>query len=276
MVILKQMERSQLSEIVKRLKEYFKQEQDVSLAFIFGSVARGFAGENSDFDIAVYLKDRDKEIKVWRDILRIVNEEVDLIELNDAPATLVSNVLKTGIPLTIKDRDLYWQLYLSASAEAEDFANFSKDYWEIYKRSASLSPEDKTRLLERLQYLKAELQDMGEVEKLTFDEYRDDKVKRRNIERWAENICNATLDIAKIILASERKQMPKTYEQALTDFGRLIGLIEVENEMFSSFSRLRNILAHEYMEVLYERIRQFIKESPPLYDKVFAFLDKYV
>lgn len=270
------MKQSQLSEIVKRLKEYFKQEQDVSLAFIFGSVARGFAGENSDFDIAVYLKDRDKEIKVWRDILRIVNEEVDLIELNDAPATLVSNVLKTGIPLTIKDRYLYWQLYLSASAEAEDFANFSKDYWEIYKRSASLSPEDKTRLLERIQYLKAELQDMGEVEKLTFDEYRDDKVKRRNIERWAENICNATLDIAKITLASERKQMPKTYEQALTDFGRLIGLIEVENEMFSSFSRLRNILAHEYMEVLYERIRQFIKESPPLYDKVFAFLDKYI
>lgn len=265
-----------MSESVEGLKEYFEQQSSVLLAFVFGSAAAGFAGEDSDFDVAVYLKDMDKEIKIWRDISRIVKKEIDLVQLNDAPATLVSNVLKTGIPLTIKDRNLYWQLYLNASSEAEDFANFAKEYWDVYRRSCSLIPEDKARLLERVQFLKIEVQDICEFEKLTFNEYKDDRTKRRNIERWVENICNATLDIAKIILASEKKQMPRTYEQALTDFGCLVGLSEKEVEVFANFARLRNILAHEYLEILYERIQDFIKKSPSLYEKVFTFLDRYV
>lgn len=273
---LKYMNQSQVSESVERLKEYFEQQADILLAFVFGSVAAGFAGEDSDFDVAVYLKDADKEIKIWRDISRIIKKEIDLVRLNDAPATLVSNVLKTGIPLTIKDRNLYWQFYLNASSEAEDFANFAKEYWDVYRRSYSLVPEDKARLLERVQFLKIEVQDICEFEELTFNEYRGDRTKRRNIERWVENICNATLDIAKIILASEKKQMPRTYEQALTDFGCLIGLEEKEVEVFVSFARLRNILAHEYLEVLYERIQDFIKKYPSLYDKVFAYLDNII
>ena len=167
----------------ERLKEYFEQNSNVLLAFVFGSAATRLAGKDSDFDVAVYLKERDKEVEVWRDISRIVKGEVDLVQLNDAPATLISNIFKTGIPLAIKDRGLYWQLYLSSSKEAEDFADFAKEYWDIYERSRSLIPEDKTRLLERLQFLKAEFQDVGEFEKLTLKEYTDDKVKRRNVER---------------------------------------------------------------------------------------------
>ena len=50
-----------------------------------------------------------------------------MILLNDAPATLISNVFKTGIPLVIKDRRLYWDLYLTKSLEAKDFSHFAED-----------------------------------------------------------------------------------------------------------------------------------------------------
>jgi len=136
---------------IERLRKYFEEEENVLLAFIFGSSARGAEGEDSDLDIGVYLRNKTEEDEIWRDISRIVEQEIDLVVLNDAPATLISNVFKTGIPLVIKDRILYWDLYLSKSLEAEDFLEFAESYWRIYSRSTSLTPEDKVRLLERIQ-----------------------------------------------------------------------------------------------------------------------------
>ena len=262
--------------MIDLLKRYFERRGDVALAFLFGSSARGFDGRDSDVDIAIYLTEKEQEDRIWGEVSRIVEREIDLILLNDAPATLISNVFKTGIPLVIKDRRLYWDLYLTKTLEAEDFSQFAEDYWRIYSRSTSLIPEDKTRLLERVQFLETEYQEIGEFKKMTFAQYQKDKVKRRNIERWAENIINATIDIAKIILASEKKEMPKTYEEALLKFGFFIRLEEKEAEELSTFARLRNILAHEYLEVTYGGIKKFIDVSPAIYRKIFDFLSQYL
>jgi uncharacterized protein YutE (UPF0331/DUF86 family)/predicted nucleotidyltransferase len=265
-----------MNEKIEKLKRYFEEKENVLLAFIFGSSARGVEGEDSDLDIGVYLKNRTEEDEIWREISKIVEREVDLVVLNDAPATLVSNAFKTGIPFVIKDRKLYWNLYLAKSLEAEDFLEFAESYWRIYSRSASLIPEDKVRLLERIQFLESEYQEMGEFNALTFEEYRQDKAKRRNIERWTENVINATIDIAKIVLAAEKREMPRTYEQALSDFGIFIELEVKEAGELSTFARLRNILAHEYLDVTYERIKKFIVASPSIYEKMFKFLSKYI
>ena len=186
---------------VEKLRRYFEEEENVLLAFIFGSSVRGAQGEDSDLDIGIYLSNKTEEDKIWREISKIVEREIDLVVLNDAPATLISNVFKTGIPLVIKDRKLYWNLYLPKSLEAEDFLEFAESYWRIYSRSASLIPEDKVRLLERIQFLESEFREIDGFKELTLEEYRQDKVKRRNIERWTENIINATIDIAKVVLA---------------------------------------------------------------------------
>lgn len=265
-----------MNEKIEKLKRYFEEKENVLLAFIFGSSARGVEGEDSDLDIGVYLKNRTEEDEIWREISKIVEREVDLVVLNDAPATLVSNAFKTGIPFVIKDRKLYWNLYLAKSLEAEDFLEFAESYWRIYSRSASLIPEDKVRLLERIQFLESEYQEIGEFNALTFEEYRQDKAKRRNIERWTENVINATIDIAKILLAAEKREMPRTYEQALSDFGIFIGLEVKGAGELSTFARLRNILAHEYLDVTYERIKKLIVASPSIYEKMFTCLSKYI
>ena len=134
--------------MIDLLKRYFERRGDVALAFLFGSSARGLDGRDSDVDIAIYLTEKGEEDRIWREVSRILEREVDLVLLNDAPATLISKVFKTGIPLVIKDRRLYWDLYLTKTLEAEDFSQFAEDYWKIYSRSTSLIPEDKARLLE--------------------------------------------------------------------------------------------------------------------------------
>lgn len=265
---------------IQRLKEYFKRQDDVLMAFVFGSYARGREMAESDFDIAIYLKGRDYDIKksdeIWSDVTELLKKDVDLVCLNYAPATLVSNVMKTGIPLTIKNKRLYWEVYLRNTSEAEDFLRFLEDFWRIKQRAKSLSDEDKPRLLVRIDFLKTQMEEFGRFQDLTFDEYQRDIDKKRIVERWAENIINATIDITKIILASEKKLMPKTYEEAMRDFGILSGLTGDESRRFARLAHLRNILAHEYLEVLYESLRDFIKNSPLLYKKVFAFLERYL
>lgn len=259
------------------LKKYFQSNPDVLMAFLFGSYSKGHETAESDMDIAIYLrKNGAKADDIWADVIRIVDREVDLVDMHKAPATLISNVFKTGVQLTIKDKGLYWDVCLQKTLEAEDFYHFLNDYWKIYQKSRSLIPEEKARLLERLQFLKIELDDLEELKQLSFEEYKSDKVKRRNIERWTENILNATIDIAKIVLASEKEKMPKTYEQALFNFTMHILNNENEATCFSHFSNLRNLLAHEYLDVLYPRIQAFIKKAPNVYPKIFEFLEKYL
>jgi len=260
---------------LEKSRKYFQDKENVVLAFIFGSSAKGIAGEDSDLDIGVYLKDKKEEDEIWREISKVTGKEVDLVVLNDAPASLISNVLKTGIPLVVKDRNLFWDIYLTKTLEAEDFSEFVESYWKIYQRSGSLAPEDRTRLIERIQFLESEFQEIDSFKDLTLGEYQKDKVKRRNIERWTENIINATIDIAKIILASEKKEILKTYEESLLKFGLFAGLEDEEAEKISTLARLRNILAHEYLDILYKRIKNFITDSQPIYDKIFNFLSRY-
>lgn len=269
---------------IKLLREYFKKKPSVVLAFVFGSYVKGLAGEESDFDVAVYLisqftkpeKIRDVERKIWFEVSKIVEKEVDLVCLNNAPASLISNIFKSGIPLKIGDKKLYWELYLTKSTEAEDFLNFVEDFWEIKKRAKSLAKEEKERLVVRVDYLNDELGRLDRFKKLRWEEYLNNWDERKIVERWVENIISALIDIAKIVLASEKKKMPKSYGDALYYFGLLARLNKEEAEKFSEFSSLRNILAHEYLEVLYERIEDFIKEFPKPYEKVFKFLEDYL
>jgi len=261
---------------IKLLKEYLEKTSEVLLAFVFGSWTIGRTMEESDFDLGVYLKDVQAEDEVGSQATKILDENVDLVVLNEAPASLVSNIFKTGIPLTIKDRKLYLELYLQASSEAEDFLYFLEDFWAIAKRSKSLIPEDRELLLEKIHFLRAELKEIEEFKKLTFQEYSKNKVKRRNIERWVETILNATIDIAKLILASEGGRMPRSYEEALLGFVTFIGFEFEEAKKFSKFAGIRNILAHEYLDILYSRIQKFLEQAPESYERIMVFLETYL
>ncbi|MBI2668692.1 DUF86 domain-containing protein [Candidatus Woesearchaeota archaeon] len=264
-----------MNKVAKQVQQYFEHDPNVELAFLFGSAAAGKQTKESDIDIGVYLKDRATEASLWRKTQHSLPREVDLVVLNDAPATLISNIFKNGIPLTIKNKRKYWQLYLTKSLEAEDFEDFAVSYWKISKRSRSLSPEDKTRLLERLDFLQSEMRELPEMRAITSVQYEQDKLQRRNLERWAENILNALIDIAKIIIASQKKEMPKTYEAALSAFGVFAGLSKIESEKFAGLARLRNLLTHEYLDILFEKIQEFIHEFPKFYGKIAKPIEKY-
>jgi len=261
---------------IQILREYFKKKPSVVLAFVFGSFAEGREMKESDIDIAIYVKGKIRRAKLWLGLTRILGKEVDLVYLNDAPASLISNIFKNGIPLKIKDKKLYWELYLKATSEAEDFLEFLEDFYKIKQEAKSLTKEAKERLIIRIDFLKEELEKMDKFKGLTLKEYSENWEKRKIIERWTETIINATIDIAKIVLASEQKRMPKTYGDALFELGTMAGLTNETSEEFAEFASLRNILAHEYLEVIYGRVQEFIERAPSFFKKILNFLEKYL
>ena len=264
----------------KLLKDYFAEREDVLMAFVFGSRAQERSGNISDWDIAVYFKplsrtieweqDRNypQESKIWGDLCGILKtDHVDLIVLNRAPANIAASAIQ-GMPVVIKDRKVYLEFMLIVTQEAEDYRRTAKEYAEVYWRSSSLSQEDANVLNQRLIFLDSELRDADKFQGLTREEYESDSMKRRQVERWIENLMNASIDISKTILASEKRPIPSTYREVLRVIGTLPDFSKTLGEQLSQWVELRNILTPEYLDIRWRRIEHFIKISPPCFKQL--------
>jgi len=274
-------------EKIEQLKKYFEGKDSVLLAYVFGSKSRGISRSFSDWDIAVYFKpyqyceletrrEYPEEHKIWGDLERMLKtNEVDFLVLNRARPSLVFTVLNSGTPLVVKNRMLYMKLLIKTHYEATDWWNFTKEFYDIAERTKSISEEDKSILRVHTRFLENEYVDLQKFENLTKQEYIQDNDKRRNVERWVENLVMSAIDISKIILASEKKEIPQTYRETLFRF--VVRFLDKDSaQRFSHFAELRNILSHEYLDIKWEKIVEFIKNAstlyPPFIEKAKEFI----
>lgn len=261
---------------IEALTQYFKKESSVLLAFLFGSRAKGRESGISDWDIAVYFHPKDylefetereypDENRIWSDLIGLLEtDEVDFVVLNRARAPLIYNILRTGTPLILRDRRLYLDLLCRVSYEAVEWWDFVADFWKISQKAKSLPPEERTRVLEYLRFLENEFSEIERIKEFDWKDYVQDSFKRKIIERWVENLVMSALDIVKVILASEKREIPQTYKDTLKIFGALY--IDTSfGEKFSEFAFLRNILVHEYLDIKWRRIKNFIDQAERLY-----------
>lgn len=273
-----------LREKIALLKTYFSKRAEVSMAFVFGSHVKGSATSESDFDVAVYFKPEEKaleweetksykgEDEIWKNVEKLVALNTDLVILNRAPSTLAFSVLQEGKPIIIKDRSLYLRFLLTVSLEAEDFREFADDFWGIKQRSKSLRSADRERLIRIVDFLESELEDRPRFKGLDRKTYDSNSSVRRDVERWVENVVNASIDMAKVLLASAGKRMPQTYREMLEKLSTLEGFDSAVAEELAKYSKLRNILAHEYLDIRFEQIRNFVEESEGAYEKLVEFV----
>lgn len=133
---------------IKKLTEYFKNRDDIIMAFLFGSRSNGRIHQGSDWDIAVYFKplverieweehgrEYPEEDQVWNDCINILKtDDVDFIVLNRAPANIADTAIR-GIPLVIKDNNFWLRFVLIISREAEDYRRFVDEFYTIAQRS---------------------------------------------------------------------------------------------------------------------------------------------
>ncbi len=143
-----------------------------------------------------------------------------------------------------------------------------------------MKKEVRFRLAKHLTFLENEIKDYGFFQPLSWKEYNDDRIKRRNVERWIENIINSSIDTAKIILNSEGRSLPDTYKDIVKNLALVTGFDEEANEKLSRWTALRNIISHEYLDIRWSSIKIFISETEPLYkdflEKAKNYLEKKI
>lgn len=127
-----------------------------------------------------------------------------------------------------------------------------------------LEKAQKEAIIRRISFIEVELNDLAEFKDLKYETYRQNRSKRRNVERIAENIANAVIDIGKIALAGESIDTPGTYREIFLRMYELAFISQEVSDKLGDIARTRNILAHQYLDVKWERLQTFLEESPAI------------
>jgi uncharacterized protein YutE (UPF0331/DUF86 family) len=139
-----------------------------------------------------------------------------------------------------------------------------------------LSNNQLETIIKRLSFARIELSDLFEYQNISFETYQENRSKRRNLERIIENLFNSASDIAKVIIAGENTEIPETYREAFLTLGRL-SLISANNAaQMAEFSRLRNVLAHQYLDIRWEVISEFLKTGIPAINSYLDSIEKFI
>ncbi|MGB9940068.1 type VII toxin-antitoxin system MntA family adenylyltransferase antitoxin [Methanosarcina sp.] len=100
--------------LISKLAEFFESQEDVELAYLFGSTAEDNRGPLSDIDVGVYLSVRltkmeriDKRLELAVKLAGFLkSDSIDLIIMNDAPPVINFEIIKPNVPLFVRDDDI--------------------------------------------------------------------------------------------------------------------------------------------------------------------------
>ena len=85
--------------IVQQIASTLAQHEDIQLAFVFGSAARGTLRLDSDVDVAVLAGGQlstEARLALMAELSLALKREVDLVDLHDAWGLILRQVLTTG------------------------------------------------------------------------------------------------------------------------------------------------------------------------------------
>jgi uncharacterized protein YutE (UPF0331/DUF86 family) len=143
----------------------------------------------------------------------------------------------------------------------------------VLLRRKDLLQADKSKLIPHVDYLEKELPYRSVYEEeVDFKIYHAQRSKRLEVERWVESLINATLDICKILLTVREDEIPETSREILFQIGSHIYDREEQAVAFSELAKIRNTLAHRYLDIRWVDIRRFMQMVPELYPAFINFV----
>ena len=122
-----------ISGMTEKLEGFFSECNDIILAFLFGSFARGNATTFSDLDIAIFFSDTTDFYRIndlRGKLSEMFNIEVDIVVLNTASPVIKMQVLKKGTLLVNKDPKAYNEFFVNTVKEYDDLKRTRKEIEE--------------------------------------------------------------------------------------------------------------------------------------------------
>lgn len=120
---------------VKRLEAFFdRRHQGIACVYLFGSLARGEAGEGSDVDIAVLFAEKPPStldglgLDLSGELETLIGRRVDLVVLNSAPVDLSHRVLRDGVLIYDGNPSARVRFEVNARNEYFDLLPYLREY----------------------------------------------------------------------------------------------------------------------------------------------------
>ncbi len=248
---------------LEELKEKLLKDDNILLAYLFGSMSKSKGHPRSDIDIAVLLRDNS-----WPSISRLIDslglgERLDIVDLSRADPLLKYKIVSTGIKLVDKgnyEKRLLLKLF-ERIHEALDVANSYLN--------GSLNPSMNREVIARkLMALDEEARILRDhILNKEIDEVIEDPLLIRVLRDSLRVAIESILDICKHLVATLALGIVREYK----DFPLKLSEANLMNEKLANkladFIRLRNIIVHRYTElnyiILYSKARELIKETIP-------------
>ena len=268
--------------MLKKLRDELLCDDNVLLAYMFGSYVYDFTTPLSDVDVAVLLKDNSlrKLSDLWSRLaktLKINEDLLDLVDLARAPLHLKYNIVKHGFKLV--DRGGFEERLRGELIGSYPEARLLLDstYEEAMKTLNCKVDKGllKSRITEILECIAALREDILSI---PWERVAASRLHRSSMERYVHVAIEAMLNACRHIVSAKKLGIPETYRdlvKLLKDNGILP--IELATRM-EEYVGLRNILVHRYMvinhERLYEKAKMLIKVAEDFVNAMESLLKK--
>ena len=245
------------------VKEVLEKNGNVLLAYIFGSAARGVAQPLSDVDIAVLLKDNSLERQadiLWRvaKALHMSEDRIDIVDLSQADLHLKYNILREGIKLIDKgfEEELTHEL-IEHYPENRENLNIMLKTW--LKEDPSINQATVSRRLDEVLKNATIIRERYAHKPLEW--ILEDPERTLALERGLERIIEAMMDTCRHIVSAKRLGLIETRAEYPLRLAQHQLMPKSLAEKIAELIKLRNILAHRYLELDYTKLHAKAKET---------------
>jgi len=270
----------------------------VRLAYLYGSVAQGYATPWSDVDIALVI-DPDKltrldayaRLLLETDIALALEQqcrlpEADIHIINDAPVMVQGTVVRDGVLLYASDANFRVSYEVNTLRRYFDFRPVADMHQAAYfahsgGRAANHGEEtmiDRRRIEDIFRNLDLYVSQLQVLTTVPEEDLTADLLKQGAARYYFQVAVEACLDVAHHIIARQRWRRPETYADA---FAVLTEQNVVDKDFLPTLARMarfRNRLVHLYWEVDPATIYQILQENLADFDRfkasVIAYLER--
>ncbi len=263
-------------ELERKLTEYFQRcPYPVTLAYLFGSAARGEATPLSDVDVAVYLDglDRTQRTKIYLPLLADLQQaigdgELDLIYLNDAPSGVAYDVISGRLLYCVDERRRV-EIEAGILSKYLDEQGLHEARHRLIRRrimagrmgERSLDMIDKRVINERLEYIRATLARLNRLRGLSLDELRADEDRYRAALYDLQTCLEAMADIGNRIIAAMALRKPKDRRDIMAVLAEAGVISKPLAKRLGEAQAMRNIIVHGYLDIVLDQVHRVIQES---------------
>jgi len=135
-------------ECIRRIREYFTDQDDVSTVYLFGSVVKDKTTKDSDVDIAVLfvqglslLHRFERKLELANDLEEILRTKVDIVDLENADLYFIHQVMLNKE--IVLDRDINRRVSFEVEKRRKYFDR--KYFYDLYHSQALKRLEEKGR-----------------------------------------------------------------------------------------------------------------------------------